>query len=274
MCIKRCTTSQQWHSGRKNQEQEASVKKVPGNKFENLWKESLSKTSSPAESNRTGKNIFYSNYLLFLNVLHLLPFLQQKLIITFSSIGFQTMSLKRTIRYNIFLISFITSVSFLNLNLGFNSIDKSPMDTGLRLSVHETFWRHHGRLLNASCTLNLHPLTTTTGNCYRFYKKKFSTEVLEFNNFGHNLNFYGEMVAIKYKTIEQNYSKYIFNENIGQNLQPIRDNGNKIKYHWITLLCLYYFIQTTVQPEVESPFCYYFFDTVYHRISYTQCCLS
>ena len=39
------------------------------------------------------------------------------------------MLLKRTIRYNIFLISFIISVSFLNLKLAFNSIDRSPMDT-------------------------------------------------------------------------------------------------------------------------------------------------
>ena len=53
-------------------------------------------------------NIFYGNFL------HLLSFLQQKLFITFSSIGFQTVSLKHTIRYSIFLISFITSVSFLN----------------------------------------------------------------------------------------------------------------------------------------------------------------
>ena len=150
MCIKHCTTSQQWHSGRKNQKQEASVKKVPGNKFENLCKESLSKTLPPAESNRTGKNIFYSNYLLFLNVLHLLPFLQQKLIITFSSIGFQTMLLKRTIRYNIFLISFIISVSFLNLKLAFNSIDRSPMDTDWVYMRHfedvmDAFWMPHVR---------------------------------------------------------------------------------------------------------------------------------
>ena len=80
-------------------------------------------------------NIFYGNFL------HLLSFLQQKLFNTFSWIGFQTMSLKRTLRYSIFLISFITSVSFLNLNLVFNSIDRSSVDTGLRLVLLETFRR-------------------------------------------------------------------------------------------------------------------------------------
>ena len=95
--------------------------------------------SSPSQRTKGQEiNIFYGNFL------HLLPFLQQKLFITFSSIGFQTMSLKRTIRCSIFLISFITSVSFLNLNLAFNSIDRSPVDAGLRLGLHETFRRRHG----------------------------------------------------------------------------------------------------------------------------------
>ena len=96
------------------------------------------------------------------------------------------MSLKRTIRYSIFLISFITSISFLNLNLAFNGIGRSPVDAGLRLELHETFRRRHGRLLSASCALDL---------CY-------------------------------------------------------------------------------VQLKVENPFCYYFFDTVYHSIPFAQCCLS
>ena len=69
-------------------------------------------TSLLQRTTRQRKYIFYGNILLFLNVLHLLSFLQHKLFITFLSIGFQTMSLKRTIRYSIFLISFITSVSF------------------------------------------------------------------------------------------------------------------------------------------------------------------
>ena len=59
------------------------------------------------------------------------------------------MSLKRTIRYSIFLISFITSASFLNLNLAFNSIDRNPVDAGLRLGLHETFRRRHGHPLSA-----------------------------------------------------------------------------------------------------------------------------
>ena len=125
-------------------------------------------------------NIFYGNFL------NLLSFLQQKLYVTFSSIGFQAMSLKRTIRYSIFLISFITSVSFLNLKLAFNSIDRSPMDAGLKLGLHETFRRYHGRLLSASCALDLCPVTT--GNYHHFYNKTSSTEVLHFNNFGFNLS--------------------------------------------------------------------------------------
>ena len=51
------------------------------------------------------------------------------------------------------------------------------------------------------------------------------------------------MAAITFMKIEQNYSKYIFNESISQNLQPIRNNESKIKYYWIiftlSLLFLY-----------------------------------
>ena len=139
------------------------------------------------------------------------------------------MSLKRTIRYSIFLISFITSASFLNLNLAFNSIDRSPVDAGLRLGLHETFRRRHGRLLSASCALDLCPVTT--GNCHHFYNKTSSTEILHFNNFEYNLSLYGEVRAITCMKIEQNYSKDIFNEGISQNLQPIRNNESKIKYY-------------------------------------------
>ena len=141
------------------------------------------------------------------------------------------MSLKRTIRYSIFLISFIASVSYLNLNLAFNSIDKNPVDAGFRFDLHETFRRHHGRPLSASCTLNLCPVTT--GNCYNFYNKTSST----------NISLNGKMAAITNMKIEQNYSKDIFNESISQNLQPIRNNERNIKYHWIiftmSLLFLY-----------------------------------
>ena len=151
-------------------------------------------------------NIFYGNFL------NLLSFLQQKLYVTFSSIGFQAMSLKRTIRHSIFLISFITSVSFLNLKLAFDSIDRSPVDAGLRLGLHETFRRRHGRPLSASCALNL--CSVTSINCHHFYNKTFST----------NLSLYGKMAAITNMKIEQNYSKDIFNESISQNLQPIRNN--------------------------------------------------
>ena len=75
----------------------------------------------------------------------------------------------------------------------------------------------------------------TTGNCHHFYYKISSSEVLQFTNFGHNLNFYGNMAAITYKKLDQNYSKYIFNKNISHNLQPIRNNKNNIKYYWIIL---------------------------------------
>ena len=141
------------------------------------------------------------------------------------------MSLKRTIRYSIFLISFITSVSFLNLNLAFNSIDRNPVDAGLRLGLCETFRRRPKRPLSASCALDLCPVTT--GNCHHFYNKTSSTEVLRFNNFGYDLSLYGKMAAIKYMKIEQDYSKCICNESISHNLQPIRNNESNIKYYWI-----------------------------------------
>ena len=127
------------------------------------------------------------------------------------------------------MISFITSVGFLNLNLAFNSIDRSPVDAGPWLDVHETFRSGHGRLLSASCVLDLRPVIT--GNCHHFYNKTSSAEILHFNNFGYKLSLYGEMRAITYMKIEQNYSKDIFNEGISQNLQPIRNNESKIKYY-------------------------------------------
>ena len=82
--------------------------------------------------------------------------------------------------------------------------------------------------------------SVTTGNCHHLYNKTSSTEVLVFNNFGHNLSFYGEMAAITYMKL-QNYIKYIFNESISQNLQPIRNNENNMKYYWsLYYLSLYY----------------------------------
>ena len=129
------------------------------------------------------------------------------------------------------MISFITSVSFSNLNLAFNSIDRSPVDAGLRLGLHGSFRRRHGRLLSVSCALDICPVTT--GNCHHFYNKTSST----------NLSLYGKMAAITNMKIEQNYSKDIFNESISQNLQPIRNNERNISYHWIiftmSLLFLY-----------------------------------
>ena len=86
------------------------------------------------------------------------------------------------------------------------------MDAGPWLDVHETFRSGHGRLLSASCVLDLCPVTT--GNCHHFYNKTSST----------NLSLYGKMAAITNMKIEQNYSKDIFNESISQNLQPIRNN--------------------------------------------------
>ena len=109
-------------------------------------------------------NLFYSNSL------HLLSFLQENLFITFSSIGFQTMSLKHTLRFSIILISFITSVSFLNLNLAFNSIGSSPVDARLGLGLHETFRRYDGCLLSASCALDLCPMST--GNCHHLFLRQ------------------------------------------------------------------------------------------------------
>ena len=41
------------------------------------------------------------------------------------------------------------------------------------------------------------------------------------------------MAAITCMKIEQNYGKYIFNDSISQNLQPIRNNESSIKYCWI-----------------------------------------
>ena len=131
--------------------------------------------SSPSQRTKGQEiNIFYGNFL------HLLPFLQQKLFITFSSIGFQTMSLKRTIRYSIFLISFITSVSFLNSNPAFNSIDRNPVDAGLRLGLHETFRRRHGRPLSTSCALNLCPVTTGK-HLHWFFVSKNKTYIYRYH---------------------------------------------------------------------------------------------
>ena len=114
------------------------------------------------------------------------------------------------------------------------------MDTGLKLDIYETFRRRHGRLLNASCTLNLRPVTTE--NYHHFYYKTSSIVVLEFTNFGHNLSIYGEIAATTYMKIDQNYNKYIFNNSISQNLQSIKNNENNIKYHWIIFIMFLLFL--------------------------------
>ena len=158
------------------------------------------------------------------------------------------MSVKCTIRYSIFLIS----VSFLNLNLAFNGIDRSPVDAGLGLVLHETFRRRHGRLLSASCALDL--CSVTTGNCHHFYNKTSSTEVLHFNNFGYNLSLYGEMAAKTYMKIKQNYSKDIFSESITPNLQPIRNNESNIKYYWIIFTMYLFFCTNNSTTENRKPF--------------------
>ena len=36
----------------------------------------------------------------------------------------------------------------------------NPIDTGRKFNVHKTFRRRPGRLLNALCTFNLHPVST------------------------------------------------------------------------------------------------------------------
>ena len=150
------------------------------------------------------------------------------------------MSLKHTLRYSIFLISFITSASFLNLNLAFKSIDRSPVDAALGLGLHETFRRRDVRLLSASCALNVCPVTI--GNCHHFYDKTSSTGALQFNKFGYNLSLYGEMAAITYMKTELNYSKYIFHDSISHNLQPIRKNESNIKYYWIIFTMSLFFL--------------------------------
>ena len=73
----------------------------------------------------------------------------------------------------------------------------------------------------------------TMENCHHFCYKTSLTAVLEFNNFEHNLSFYGKMAAIMFMQIYQNCSTYIFNKSISQNLQLLRNNGNNIRYCWI-----------------------------------------
>lgn len=90
------------------------------------------------------------------------------------------------------------------------------MDSGPKFSVQGIFRKCHECLLNAS--------------------------VLECNNFGHNLSFYGEIAAIMHIKIKQNYRKYIFSETISRNLQPIRNDENNIKNYWIVFTVSIIFI--------------------------------
>ena len=48
----------------------------------------------------------------------------------------------------------------------------TPVDTGRKLSVHKTFRRHQGRLLNVLCTFNLRPVATGTGINYVILTKR------------------------------------------------------------------------------------------------------
>ena len=135
----------EWTKSKKRQS-----KKFQGTQARQSTVRQFELTALPQRKTGQRKYIFYGNILLFLNVLHLLSFLQHKLFITFFISGIQTMSLKRTIGYGIFLVSFITSVSFLYLNPAYKNTGKSPVDTGLKLDLYETFRRHHGGVLNIS----------------------------------------------------------------------------------------------------------------------------
>ena len=74
------------------------------------------------------------------------------------------------------------------------------MDTGHKLDLYEIFRRRDGHILNGSCTIILHQVTTE--NCPHSCYKTSSIEVLEFSNFGHNLSIDGEMAAITYMKID------------------------------------------------------------------------
>ena len=95
-------------SAERTRRNKRQLRKFQGTQLQESVENQFELSSPSQRTKRQEINIFYGNFL------HLLPFLQQKLFITFSSVGFQTLSLKHTIRYSIFLISFITSVSFLN----------------------------------------------------------------------------------------------------------------------------------------------------------------
>ena len=62
------------------------------------------------------------------------------------------------------------------------------------------------------------------------------------------------MAAITYMKIEQNYSKYIFNDSISQNLQPIRNNESNIKYYWIIFTMYLFFYTNNSTTENRKPF--------------------
>ena len=53
----------------------------------------------------------------------------------------------------------------------------SPVGTGRKLSVHNTFRRRPGRLLKVLCTFNLHPVSTgKPGICYSICYTKINLE--------------------------------------------------------------------------------------------------
>ena len=76
-----------------------------------------------------------------------------------------------------------------------------------------------------------------------FYYKTSLIEVLQFNNFGHNLSIFGKIASTTFMKIDQSYNKYILSTRISQCLQPIKKNENNIKYYCIiftmSLLFLY-----------------------------------
>ena len=84
-----------------------------------------------------------------------------------------------------------------------------------KLGLHETFRRRQVHLLNSLCSLSLHPVTS--GNSNRFYFNSYSSDVLQFNNFGYNPSFYGKMAAITYIKIDQGIIHLVCTQNFVEN---------------------------------------------------------
>ena len=78
-----------------------------------------------------------------------------------------------------------------------------PVDTGRKLSVHKTFRRRPGRLLNVLCTFNLRPVST--GLVYHLSVVSTRLRVASARFYSFTSRFYSFITRFTFKYLRKNH---------------------------------------------------------------------